>query len=87
MRSEQFDCTLLPRPEVMYEGQAWHVDSEIAAVAVLYLPCEQGLQAAGPFASLKLPTPHGSHSTPSGPVYPALQEQLDNTLLPRLEDM
>ena len=35
---EQLVRVTLPRPERVYPGQSLHVDSDVAAVAVLYLP-------------------------------------------------
>ena len=58
----------LPPREYVCAGQSLHVDSDVAAVAVLYLPCEHSIHAADPLMSLKLPTSHASHATPSGPV-------------------
>ncbi len=58
----------------------------MAAVAVLYVPCEHREQAAEPLTSLKPPTSHASHSAPSGPVYPLLQVQLVSCLLPAPEN-
>ena len=49
--------------------------SEIAAVAVLYLPREHRVQAADPFTSLYVPAMHSVHAAPSAPVKPLLQVQ------------
>jgi hypothetical protein len=57
----------------------------MAAVAVLYLPCEHSVQAAEPFVSLKLPAIHAAHSAPSGPMYPLLHVQFNRMLLPAPE--
>jgi hypothetical protein len=61
------------------------VASEMAAVAVLYLPCEHSVHAAEPFVSLKPPASHAVQATPSGPVYPLLHVQFTSTLLPAPE--
>jgi hypothetical protein len=39
------------------------------------VPLEQSVHAAGPDEALNLPTPHGVHVPPLGPVYPALHAQ------------
>ena len=62
-----------------------HVDSDTAAVAVLYVPCRHSVHATDPFTSLNLPTPLASHVPPSGPVYPFWQEQLVIFVLPSSE--
>ena len=66
----------------MCAGQSRHVDSKIAAAAVLYLPCEHSEHGAEPFTSLYVPAMHASHCIPSGPVYPLLQVQLVTIGLP-----
>ena len=68
MLQVQFKRMLLPPPENVCAGQLLHVALEMAAVAVLYLPCEHDVQAAEPLVSLKPPASHAVHSTPSGPV-------------------
>ena len=59
---------MLPAPENVCAGQSLQIASEMEAIAVLYLPCEHGVQAAEPLVSLKPPASHAVHSTPSGPV-------------------
>ena len=55
-------------------------------MAVLYVLLPHSVQAAEPFASLKLPASHAWHSAPSGPVYPLLHVQLVNAALPTPEN-
>jgi hypothetical protein len=81
----QLVSTLLPAPEYVCAGHALHVDSEIPAVAVLYLPREHSVQAVDPFTSLYDPVMHAVQVAPSGPVYPLLHVQLVSTLLPAPE--
>ena len=64
----QFVSCLLPIPEYECVGQWLHVDSEIAATAVLYLPCEHSEHGAEPLTSLYVPAMHFAHCIPSGPV-------------------
>jgi len=45
----------------------------VAAVIPEYVPAPHGVQAALPLAILYVPTAHGEHTPPSGPVNPALQ--------------
>ena len=71
----QLVSTLLPAPEYVCAGHALHVDSEIPAVAVLYLPREHSVQAVDPFTSLYDPVMHAVQVAPSGPVYPLLHVQ------------
>jgi len=54
-------------------GHARQVDSAVAAVEVEYVPTPQLLQAALPPPILYVPAPHGEHTPPFTPVYPALQ--------------
>ena len=58
MLQVQFKRMLLPPPENVCAGQLMHVALEMAAVAMLYLPCEHGVQAAEPLVSLKPPASH-----------------------------
>lgn len=74
--------TRVPGPEYVLVGQFSHVNSDVAAVAVLYFPGEHSIQAADPLTSLKLPAAHASHSPPSGPLKPLLQMQLVINALP-----
>jgi hypothetical protein len=69
-------------PEYECVGHLLHVDSEIAAMAVLYLPRKHGEHSAEPFTSLYVPAMHAAHCIPSEPVYPLLQVQLINIELP-----
>ncbi len=55
--------------------------SVVAAVAVETLPAGHWVQAAGPMLALNLPATQGSHVSPSGPVWPLLQVQLDSVML------
>ena len=59
---------LLPASENMCVGQSLHVDSEVSAIVVEYLPSEQRLHGNDPFTSLYVPAIHAMHSKPSGPV-------------------
>ena len=73
---------MLPTPENVCAGQSLHVDSEIWAVSVEYLPSEHSEHGAEPFTSLYVPAMHAAHCIPSGPVYPLLQVQLVSIELP-----
>ena len=55
--------------------------SVVAAVAVETLPAGHWVQDAGPMLALNLPATQGSHASPSGPVCPLLQVQLDSAML------
>ena len=55
--------------------------SVVAAVAVETLPAGHWVQDAGPMLALNLPATQGSHASPSGPVCPLLQVQLDTAML------
>ena len=54
-------------------GHVTQVAAAVAPVEAEYVPTPQLLQVALPLAILYVPTPHGEHTPPSGPVYPALQ--------------
>ncbi len=55
--------------------------SALAAIDVETLPAVHCVQAAGPMLALNLPATQGSHVSPSGPVCPLLQVQLDSVML------
>ena len=55
--------------------------SALAAIDVETLPAVHCVQAAGPMLALNLPATQGSHVSPSGPVCPLLQVQLDSAML------
>jgi len=57
----QLVSCLLPIPEYVCVGHSLHVDSEIAAMAVLYLPCEHREHGAEPMTSLYVPAMHAAH--------------------------
>ena len=57
----QLVSCLLPIPEYVCGGHPLHVDSEIAAMAVLYLPCEHSEHGAEPMTSLYVPAMHAAH--------------------------
>ena len=63
--------------ELELPGQAEQVDATVAAVAAEYVATPQLVHAALPLAILYVPTPHGEHVPPSGPVYPT--SQVSNT--------
>jgi hypothetical protein len=54
----QLATSLLPATEYVYVGQSSHVDSDVAAVAVLYFPSVHSEHAADPFTSLNVPCQH-----------------------------
>ena len=64
----QLVSCLLPTPENVCAGQSLHVDSEIWAVSVEYVPLEHSEHGAQPFTPLYVPAIHAAHVTPSGPV-------------------
>ena len=81
----QLVSCLLPTRENVCAGQSLHVDSEIWAVSVEYVPLEHSEHGAEPFTSLYVPAMHAAHAAPSGPVYPLLQVQWVCCLLPTPE--
>jgi hypothetical protein len=57
------------------DDPAGHEAHALTPLALEYLPTPQLVQAALPLAFLNVPTAHGEHAPPSGPVDPALQVQ------------
>jgi hypothetical protein len=61
--------------ELELPGHTRQVDTAVAPAVVEYVPTPQLEQAALPPPSLYVPDPHGEHTPPFRPVYPALQVQ------------
>jgi hypothetical protein len=61
--------------EMELAGHATQVAASVAATVVEYVPGTQSVHNALPVPILYLPVAHGAHTTPSGPVDPALQVQ------------
>jgi hypothetical protein len=60
---------------------------QIVAPAAENLPCTHASQAALPDTALNVPAKHSVHGPPSGPVYAALQVQLERAVLPVGEEL
>ncbi len=66
--------TELPTNEPVLAGHAEHVVDAIAATATEKVFTPHGMQDEEP---VYVPEPQGVHSTPTAPVYPAEQEQME----------
>jgi hypothetical protein len=62
-------------------GHVTQVDAAVAADVAEYVPTPQDVHPALPLAILYVPTPHGEHVPPFGPVYPGLQVQAATAIL------
>jgi hypothetical protein len=76
----------LPTGELEASGQLRHVSEVFAPSVQEYVPSEQSVHTAVPFATLYLPTAHRTHGPPFGPVDPASQMQFAMDTDPSNED-
>jgi hypothetical protein len=75
----------LPTDELVFPGQALHVELVEAPPAVEYVPAPQSVHTADPVDALYFPATHAVHGPPSGLDDPALQVQLVSAALPTCE--